>query len=66
MSRIYEYGSTDLFNKIVMEVMKKFKFGTHLLHTDTTSFSVYGDYDDEDEEDFRTIRITYGHTARSP
>ena len=45
-----------------MEVMKKFKFGTYLLHADTTSFSVYGDYDDEDEEDFRTIRITYGHS----
>lgn len=61
LDRIYEYGSTDLFNKIVMEVMKKFKFGTYLLHADTTSFSVYGDYDNEDEEDFRTIRITYGH-----
>jgi len=45
LDRINEYGSTDLFNKIVMEVLKKFKFGTHLLHADTTSFSVYGDYD---------------------
>jgi transposase len=62
LDRIYEYGSTDLFNKIVMEVMKKIKFGTHLLHADTTSFSVYGDYDNENEEDFRTIRITYGHS----
>ena len=63
LDRIYEYGSTDLFNKIVLEVMKKFKFGTHLLHADTTSFSVYGDYGvAEDEEDFRTIRITYGHS----
>lgn len=63
LDRIYEYGSTDLFNRIVLEVMKKFEFGTHLLHADTTSFSVYGDYDDaEDEEDFRTIRITYGHS----
>jgi len=61
LDRIYEYGSTDLFNKIVLEVMKKFKFGTHLLHADTTSFSVYGDYE-ETEEDFRTIRITYGHS----
>jgi transposase len=57
--RIYEYGSTDLFNKIVMEVMKKFKFGTYLFHADTTSFSVNGDYEDEDEEDFRTIQIIY-------
>jgi transposase len=62
LDRIYEYGSTDLFTKSVMEVMKKFKFGTHLLHADTTSFSVYGDYEQEDDEDFRTIRITYGHS----
>jgi len=61
LDRIYEYGSTDMFNKIVMEVMKKIPFGTHLLHADTTSFSVYGDYE-EDEEDFKTIQITYGHS----
>lgn len=61
LDRIYEYGTTDLFNQIVLEVMKNFKFGTHLLHADTTSFSVYGDYDNEDE-DFNTIRITYGHS----
>ena len=60
LDRIYQYGSTDLFNQIVMQVMKKFKFGTHLLHVDTTNFSVHGEYDDE-EEDFRTIQITYGH-----
>ena len=60
LDRIYDYGTTDLFNRIVMNVMKKFQFGTHLLHADTTSFSVHGDYDNE-EEDFRTIQITYGH-----
>jgi transposase len=61
LERIYDYGSTDLFNKIVLEVMKKTPFGTHLLHADTTSFNVYGDYED-DEEDFETIQITYGHS----
>ncbi len=60
LDRIYDYGTTDLFNRIVMNVMKKFQFGTHLLHADTTSFSVHGDYDNEDE-DFQTIQITYGH-----
>jgi len=60
LDRIYEYGTTDLFNRVVMAVMKKFQFGTHLLHADTTSFSVHGDYDNEDE-DFRTIQITHGH-----
>jgi len=60
LDRIYDYGTTDLFNRIVMNVMKKFQFGTHMLHADTTSFSVHGDYDN-DEEDFRTIQIAYGH-----
>ena len=60
LDKIYEYGSTDLFNKVVLEVMKKLQFGTHLLHADTTSFSVHGDYETEDD-DFRTIQITYGH-----
>ena len=60
LDRIYEYGSTELFNKMVMEVMKKFQFGTHLLHVDTTNFSVHGEYDNNDE-DFKTIQITHGH-----
>ena len=60
LDRIYEYGSTDLFNKMVMEVMKKFQFGTHLMHVDTTNFSVHGEYDNT-EEDFKTIQITHGH-----
>jgi len=59
LDRIYEYGSTDLFNKIVLKVMAKLDFGTHLLHADTTTFSVYGDYDND--EDFDTIKITHGH-----
>jgi transposase len=61
LDRIYEYGSTDLFNRIVVGVMKKMEFGTHLLHVDTTSFSVHGEYENEDEEDFKTITITHGH-----
>lgn len=63
LDRIYEYGSTDLFNRIVVEVMKNLHFGTHLLHADTTNFSVHGGYEDEDEDEegFKTIEITYGH-----
>ena len=30
LDSIYEYGSTDLFNKIVLQVMAKLEFGTHL------------------------------------
>jgi transposase len=60
LDRIYEYRSTDLFNKIVLKVMEKMAFGTHLLHADTTTFSVHGEYEPDDDE-FRTITITHGH-----
>ena len=45
LDKTYEYGSTDLFNKVVLEVMKKLSFGTHLT----------------EDDNFRTIQITYGH-----
>lgn len=62
LDQIYECGSTDLFNRIIVNVMKKMEFGTHLLNVDTTSFSVHGEYENDDEdEQFRTIKITHGH-----
>lgn len=62
LDRIYEYGSTDLFNRIAVHLLRKIQFGTQLLHVDTTSFSVHGEYEGaEDEERFETIRITHGH-----
>lgn len=54
---IYEYGPTELFNDVIFHgVMKKLGLHTHLLHLDTTSFSLYGEYP-EGEAD---IRIDYG------
>ena len=60
LDRIYEYGCTELFNQIVLQAMKKIQFGTHVLHTDTTSFSLHGKYDNHDPE-YETIEITYGY-----
>jgi transposase len=55
---IYEYGPTELFNEIILNgVMKKLGLHTHLLHLDTTSFSLYGEYPEEGEGD---IRINLG------
>jgi len=55
---VYSYGSTELFNRIIVEVMKGRCFGTSLLHVDTTSFSVYGEYEDEEGKLFE---LTIGH-----
>jgi transposase len=38
--------------------MKKVPFGAHILHTDTTSFSLHGNYENLDPE-INTIEITY-------
>jgi transposase len=55
---VHLYGSTRLFNQMILEVMKGRCPGTSLLHVDTTSFSVYGEYEDEDGKLFE---LTVGH-----
>jgi len=57
LDRISEYGSTKLFMDIVLHVMNRLPISCHLFHTDTTSVSVYGDYESEEEG---TIDITFG------
>ena len=60
LDKIYESGCTELFNKIVLKAMKNVSLDKHILHNDTTSFSLYGNYENRDPE-LNTIEITYGH-----
>jgi len=60
LDKIYEYGCTELFNQIVLKAMKNVQFGNHILHNDTTNFSLHGNYENRDPE-LNTIEITYGH-----
>ncbi len=60
LDRIYEANLTDLFLKIALQVMQKVHFETNLLHADTTSVSVHGNYEHIDGTP--AIQITYGHT----
>ncbi len=60
LDEIYEYGCTELFNKLVLKTMKNVPFGAHIFHTDTTNFSLHGKYENLDLE-LNTIEITYGH-----
>ena len=62
LDAIFDYGPTELFNEIVLEMMNHENLGTQLLHADTTSFSVHGEYEEEDEEEPRSIKITMGHS----
>ena len=58
---IYEYGATELFNEITLQVMKNFSLGTQLIHVDTTNFSVQGKYENDAPDGTDLIRITFGH-----
>ena len=60
LDKIYEHGCTELFNKIVLTAMKNVPFDKHILHTDTTSFSFFRNYENRDPE-LNTIEITYDH-----
>ncbi|OPY26293.1 MAG: Transposase DDE domain protein [Methanocella sp. PtaU1.Bin125] len=57
LDAIYKYGPTELFSNIVFEMMRLQGWHTHLLHVDTTSFSLYGEYPEEGEAD---IKISLG------
>lgn len=53
LDAIYEYGPTELFSSVVLEVMRIQGWHTHLLHVDTTSFSLFGEYPEEGEADIK-------------
>jgi len=57
LDRIVKYGPTKLFTEITLHIMARLPIPVHCLHSDTTSVSVYGDYEDEGTE---SIDITFG------
>jgi transposase len=59
LDKIYEYGPTELFNRIILQSMKRVSINPRICHIDTTNFSVYGNY--ENNNDGKTINITYGY-----
>jgi transposase len=59
LDKIHEYGAAELFNHIILQAMKHVPINPCFCHTDTTNFSVYGEYDHDDSG--KTINITYGH-----
>jgi transposase len=61
LDAIYEYGATELFNEITLQVMKNHPLGTQLIHVDTTNFSVHGKYENDAPDGTDSIRITFGH-----
>ncbi len=70
MDKLYNYGLSELFLIIVLEVIRKYQISTKYSHLDSTSLHLHGEYnnglDDEDKklEVFKEnpIRITQGYS----
>ena len=60
LDKIHDYGSTELFQEIAAHALNKLEMEVHLVHTDTTSVSVSGDYELEDGTN--GFKITFGHS----
>ena len=59
LDEIYEADPTQLFMKLSLKMMKIVNIRTQLLQSDTTNFSLHGDYNYIN--DGSVIEITYGH-----
>ena len=57
LDKIYEVGTQKIFTQLAQNAIGCFSIDTSRLHYDTTSISVYGDY-----EMTQPFNITYGHS----
>jgi transposase len=57
---ISQYGETELFSRVAIDIALENRFLGPLNHIDTTSISVEGDYDVPEEDG--VIKITQGHS----
>jgi transposase len=63
LDRIYEVGSTDLFCRIAFNAYTGFKIPfSHILHGDTTSHVLYGEYEVCEQEGYEGLNVTYGYS----
>jgi len=61
LDAIHEYGPTQLFSDVVFGIVRQLNLLGKTVHIDTTSLSLYGEYDNE-EDPTKTIDITYGYS----
>jgi len=58
LDKIYDSGTQKIFSQLAQNAVGGFGIDTRRLHFDTTSVSVFGDYDFQDPP----LNITYGHS----
>ncbi len=51
LDKVYDYGVTKLFSELAFDIGVQQGLLGRSAHVDTTSLSVYGDYDDQDEQE---------------
>jgi transposase len=59
LDSIYEYGVTKLFSEVAFEIGIENKLLGKSAHFDTSTISVYGEYENNEKE---SINITYGYS----
>ena len=63
LDKIYDAGTMKIFSEVARKAVRLFSVKMQYLHYDTTSVSVWGDYDLYHEgQDSEMLRITYGHS----
>jgi len=63
LDKIYEAGTMKIFSEVTRRAVRLFSVKMQYLHYDTTSVSVWGDYDLYHEgQDSEMLRITHGHS----
>ena len=58
LDKIFDTGAQTIFSQLSQNAVKRFEIDSRNVHFDTTSISVYGDYDLTEEP----FKITYGHS----
>lgn len=58
LDKLYDVGTQTIFSQIAQNAVRMFGVDTHNVHFDTTSISVFGDFDMVDPP----FKITYGHS----
>jgi transposase len=58
LDKIFDTGAQTIFSQLSQNAVKRFGIDTRDVHFDTTSISVYGDYELTEEP----FKITYGHS----
>lgn len=59
LDRIYEYGTWKIFSDVCLHAFRIFNVDCSVVHQDTTSVNVWGDYKPTPDE---SLHIVYGHS----